>query len=361
MIIDKIKSREELSVISADLRKKKKTIGFTSGAFDILHVGHVDYLEKAKENCDILIVGINTDDSVKKYKGDARPIVPQTQRAKTIAALACVDYVFLFSERRNVENLKALKPHLYIKAGDYKTSELTSAPVLENWGGKPLLIPISESISSSTIIEKIISLYAVPSTLNQEKEVAGVMHSTLTQKKDSSKKQLAVFLDRDGVINEDVHFLHDPKKFQMLPKVLEGIKRLQDMKYRLIIITNQAGIGLGYYTVEDFFQVNSEMLRQFSTAGIKIDKIYFCPHSESEKCTCRKPATGLILRAQEELNLDLSRSFIVGDQLSDIQAGKNAGLKTILIKNEKNKAKEIDADFIAETLVQATEFIKKNE
>ena len=136
MIKDKIKSREELALLCEDFRKQELIIGFTSGAFDLLHAGHVDYLEKAKATCDILIVAVNSDVSVKKYKGAGRPIIKERYRAKTVAALESVDYVFIFEERRNEKNIKTLKPNIYFKAGDYKPAQLTSKEIIEELGFK---------------------------------------------------------------------------------------------------------------------------------------------------------------------------------------------------------------------------------
>ena len=99
-----------------------------------------------------------------------------------------------------------------------------------------------------------------------------------------------------------------------------------------VLVTNQPGIGIGYYSKEDFYRVNREMMKSFSKTGILVDKIYFCPHSKSEKCECRKPGLALIRRAEEDLNLDLSRSVMIGDKTSDIETGKRAGMKTILVR-----------------------------
>ena len=152
MIQEKITTRETLIALCGQFRANGKKVGFTSGAFDLLHAGHADYLEKAKTLCDILIVGVNSDESVRKYKGDDRPIVDEQHRLKLIAALASVDYVFLFRERRNQKNIEALKPNLYIKAGDYDETSLTSKEIVEKFGGKVRLIPIDEQISTSSVI-----------------------------------------------------------------------------------------------------------------------------------------------------------------------------------------------------------------
>jgi len=145
--VDKIKTREELTDHLERFRDLHRSfggqlrIGFTSGSFDILHAGHVDYLEKAKQECNWLVVGVNSDSSIKKYKGDYRPIISEDHRIKLVAALGCVDYVFIFNERRNAVNIQAIKPDYYIKAGDYKESELTSAKYLKPWKGQVMILP----------------------------------------------------------------------------------------------------------------------------------------------------------------------------------------------------------------------------
>jgi len=122
-ITDKISTREELVPLVEEWRAKGMKVGFTSGSFDIIHAGHVAYLEAAKAKCDILIAGLNSDESVKGYKGPDRPIVPQEYRVQMMAALESIDYVFTFEERRNRKNLETIKPTYYIKAGDYKKEE----------------------------------------------------------------------------------------------------------------------------------------------------------------------------------------------------------------------------------------------
>jgi D-glycero-D-manno-heptose 1,7-bisphosphate phosphatase len=339
----KIKTREEIANLldrfgesqSLELHARGYEVGFTSGSFDILHAGHVDYLEKAKSKCDILIVGVNSDESVKKYKGPHRPIISEQDRIRLVAALDCVDYAFLFDERRNKVNIETLKPDFYIKAGDYKESELTSAKYLEPWGGKVILIPLEVNISTSSIIDKIQHL---PSYTKTQIEPGP-----------------AIFIDRDGVINEDTGFVHDPRKFTLLPNVIEGLKKFQDMQYKLVIVTNQGGIGIGYYKEEDFFRVNGKMLNMFSANEIGIDKIYFCPHSRSEKCNCRKPRPGMLERGQRELNIDMSRSFMIGDNETDIKAGISAGVKTFLIGESDRRSA---ADYLVTDLLTAANIIE---
>lgn len=347
-IKDKILQREELAKILAQFKAAGKKIGLTSGVFDILHPGHVTYLEEAKKKCDILVVSVNTDSSVRDYKDDGRPLVHEMERATIVAALESVDYVTLHSERRMRATLEALKPDYYIKGGDYKTTDLTSRDVLEKWNGEVVLIPLVEGKSTTSIIHKVLEVYG---TQPIELEIK------------NQKTSRAVILDRDGVINEEVEYLHEPEKFKFVSGALDGIKKMHDAGYKIVIITTQAGIGLGYFTKEEFFKVNKTMLKVFNEYGITVSKIYFCPHSASSKCACRKPEIGLVKRAKEDLNLDLAKCWIIGDKTSDIKAGKNAGCKTILVKTGHagaDKEYKVEPDFVAKNLIEAAGIIIKS-
>lgn len=343
-IRSKIYPRQKLSKILKTLKDSGKIIGVTNGAFDILHAGHVTYLEQAKKECDILVVSVNTDKSIKEYKDPRRPINPEGDRAKVVAALESVDYVTFHSERRMRATLMAFRPDYYIKAGDYDVVQLTSRDVLAQWGGEAVIIPAVKGKSTTTIIKKIANLYSQPVFLD-----TGLR-----------KKSKAVFLDRDGVINEEVEYLHEPEKFKFIKGAIEGIKKMQEAGFMIVIITSQAGIGLGYFTKEDFFRVNKVMLQGFYDNGIIISKIYFCPHSLSDNCTCRKPKIGLFKRAREDLNIDFGSSFIIGDKVSDIEAGKKIGAKTILVMTghgTKFKSAKIKPDFIVKDLKEASQVI----
>lgn len=352
MIKDKIMNRDALQTLCKAWREAGKTIGFTSGAFDILHAGHVDYLERAKGMCDVLIVGVNTDSSIKKYKGPDRPVNPEAQRVAVVAALESVDFVFPFEERRNHANIEALRPRYYIKAGDYSADALTSKEIVEKYGGEVRLIPIKQPVSTTEILEKM----AVSNPRSKYVVEEGAGHFEIRP----AKQAQAVFLDRDGTINKEAHYPHEPDQFELYPNSADGIKKFQDMGYKIIVITNQPGIGMGYFSKEDFYRVNREMLKQLSQYDILVDKIYFCPHSKSEQCDCRKPGQALIQRAKDELNLDLLRSVIIGDKTSDMETGKRAGMKTILVRTGfKGEDGEYpgDPDAWADDLVDAAETV----
>jgi D-beta-D-heptose 7-phosphate kinase/D-beta-D-heptose 1-phosphate adenosyltransferase len=137
------------------LKNQNKKIGFTNGCFDILHAGHVTYLEKAKEKVDYLIVGMNTDNSVKKIKGPKRPVINETDRARILCSLESVDAVILFSESTPINLIKSLKPNLLIKGNDYSLKQIIGANEIKEWKGKVILIPIVKGKSTTKIINNL--------------------------------------------------------------------------------------------------------------------------------------------------------------------------------------------------------------
>lgn len=178
----------------------------------------------------------------------------------------------------------------------------------------------------------------------------------------------AVFLDRDGTIIEDVGYMNSPEQIQFIPGSIEAIKKLKEAGYKVVVITNQAGIARGLIT-EDMLQTIDKVLHKWIlNGGTHLDGIYYCPHHPEhgvypykQVCECRKPHPGLIRKAQKDLNIDLSQSFMIGDKATDVEAGKRAGTKTIFVmtgrgKNEKEKIVE-KPDHIAENLNQAVNWI----
>lgn len=127
----------------------------------------------------------------------------------------------------------------------------------------------------------------------------------------------AVFLDRDGTLNVDYGYVHDIEHFELLPGVVETLQKLEEAGYLLIVITNQSGIGRGYYSEEEYLRFEKQIEQLFVEYGIHITAFYHCPHYE-EECDCRKPKAGLFYRAAREHKIDFSRSYAVGDQLRDL-------------------------------------------
>jgi rfaE bifunctional protein nucleotidyltransferase chain/domain len=155
----KIKSPGALSKICAELKKNRQTLVFTNGCFDLLHPGHLHYLIKAKALGDRLIVGINTDRSVKKLKGKKRPLSPERDRLEMLAGLACVDYVTTFDEPDPYQLIALLRPDVIVKGGDWPVDQIIGRDLVTQGGGKAVSIPFTPGYSTTTLIEKIISRY----------------------------------------------------------------------------------------------------------------------------------------------------------------------------------------------------------
>jgi len=149
----------EVKKIVDKLKKEGKKIVFTNGCFDILHLGHIRYLSEAKKLGDFLIVAINSDSSVRRIKGNKRPIIDEKARAEIIAALEFVDMVIIFSEDTPYNIIKRLKPDILVKGGDWKEDEIVGADIVKKSGGKVLTIPYITGYSTTSIVEKIKKLY----------------------------------------------------------------------------------------------------------------------------------------------------------------------------------------------------------
>jgi rfaE bifunctional protein nucleotidyltransferase chain/domain len=309
----KILSLEQMDQWVASEKASGRRIGFTCGSFDLLHAGHVQYLAAARDLCDRLIVAVNSDASVGRYKNPLRPIIPERERMYVVAGLAAVDAVTILGDDRPLSLLLRWKPDLYIKGGDYQRDELRSGDDVRAYGGKVEVIRPGFDTSSSKVIERIetMQLHAAPDNA-LSRGVGGL-----------------ILLDRDGTLIRNVPFLHDPSKVEILPGVIEGLEKLQAAGLRLAIVSNQQGIGLGYFTVQDFIAVNQALLRELGARGIRISKIYFCPHSLAEQCACRKPAAGMVIRAMRDFKAAPEQTFLVGDSDEDMQAGAAAGCRTL--------------------------------
>lgn len=171
----------------------------------------------------------------------------------------------------------------------------------------------------------------------------------------------AAFLDRDGVLMEDANYVGDVARVVIIPAALTALRRLQDAGFKLCVVTNQSGVGRGYFTHEHVAEVHAHLDREFAKAGVRIDRYYVCPHHPDDNCACRKPSPKSLRDAAKEFHLDLARSFMVGDRPSDIQAGHNAGVKTILVLTGAGHQTRADGkvkpDHIAPDINEATDWI----
>ncbi len=154
-----------------------------------------------------------------------------------------------------------------------------------------------------------------------------------------SGNRRAVFLDRDGCVNVEDHYIRDIKQFRLYPDTLESIKALNDAGFAIVVVTNQSGVARGYMTEELVNEVHELLLKMTREAGVIIDRIEYCPHHPegvitqyAMTCACRKPAPGMALRAAKELSIDMKSSYVVGDKVSDIELGFAIGAKTVLVR-----------------------------
>ena len=151
----RVLSLNRLAAVVRRLRRQGKTIAFTNGCFDLLHAGHLDYLERIKSKADCLIVAVNSDSSVKRIKGPGRPILPAKERAALVAALKPVDYVTIFPESTPLKTIRLLKPDLLAKGGDWRPDQIVGREVVESSGGRVLVIPTLKGHSTSGLIRKV--------------------------------------------------------------------------------------------------------------------------------------------------------------------------------------------------------------
>ncbi|MBP5445850.1 MAG: HAD family hydrolase [Acholeplasmatales bacterium] len=146
----------------------------------------------------------------------------------------------------------------------------------------------------------------------------------------------ALFLDRDGVINIDKNYVYKIEDFEFIDDIFKVCKYYQDKGYLIIVVTNQTGIGLNLYTLDDFLTVNDFMIKGFKDHGVVVDDVFYCPHNPNLNCECRKPKPKLFFIAKAKYNIDLNESIMIGDKITDAQAAHNAGIKEIyLINNDQ--------------------------
>jgi histidinol-phosphate phosphatase family protein len=166
----------------------------------------------------------------------------------------------------------------------------------------------------------------------------------------------AVFVDRDGTMAIDAHYCSRPEDFQLYPNTTKGLKLLKQHGYKLIVITNQSGIGRGIFTEETLKVIHDKMNKDLAEDGVCVDGIYYCPHHPDENCDCRKPKPKMVMKAVRDHDIDLGQSFVIGDLQMDIDLGKNIGCPVIWIDNAAFTYND-PPDAIASDLLEAAELI----
>lgn len=161
----------------------------------------------------------------------------------------------------------------------------------------------------------------------------------------SAAKAPAIFMDRDGTLNIDHGYVHTWEEWNWIDGAKEAVKIVNEMGYRLVVVTNQSGIARKLYDHEEVIQLHRRVIEDLKQDGLTIDSFYWCPHHEdiTGVCTCRKPDSGLLERAAAELNIDLSQSWMIGDKASDVRAGQSAGCRSLLVETGYGRQEVKDA------------------
>jgi len=185
-------------------------------------------------------------------------------------------------------------------------------------------------------------------------------------------RHVGVFMDRDGTISQEVGYINHLSRFQIYPWSAQAIRTLNQKGLKTIVVTNQAGVARGYFTEDLVIQVHEKLRQEMALAGASLDAIYYCPHHPSlgpapyrQECSCRKPKPGMLYRAAEELDLDLSRSFVIGDRYGDIELAHNAGTHSIFVLSGYGLGEyeyhrqnwKVQPERVAENLLEATQMV----
>ncbi len=334
--VSKVLSREaaRARIDAAHLRGVK--VVAMSGSFDVLHDGHRAILKEARERGDELVVFLNSDDSIRRYKGSGRPKNSFDVRARTLSEVKEVDAIVRMDELTPVSLLTLLKPDIYVNGSDWNVN-MVERPVVESYGGTVHVVTRGAVSTAST------------------SELLRMSGS------DESESKRAVFLDRDGVINSDVGDVDDPANIKLVEGTVEGLIALRDAGFALIIVSNQSAIGRNTVTKDGVDAVNAHIVGELKKYGVTILKVYYCPHRSDEGCACRKPGTEHLEKAADEFGIALGKCWFIGDRWSDIECGKNANMKTILIENGLYPYESVlMPDYRAKNLIEAAAIITES-
>lgn len=183
----------------------------------------------------------------------------------------------------------------------------------------------------------------------------------------STKISKAVFLDRDGTINQERHYLADPDKVVLFLGAGKSLRALQDLRFLLVIVTNQSGIGRGFYTLDDMHRVNARVVELLADDGVRFERIYFAPEAPDQPSRGRKPSPNFLFDARDEFGVDLSHSYMIGDKVLDLECGWNAGVrKSLLVRTgygsevEKNGDARLTNAAVVDGLPEAAEWIRQD-
>ena len=166
-----------------------------------------------------------------------------------------------------------------------------------------------------------------------------------------------VLLDRDGTIIRERHYLSDPDLVDLLPGAAAGMRLLQEAGLRLVVVTNQSGVGRGYFSQETLERIHDRLRELLAAEGVELDGIYTCPHTPDDRCDCRKPSTGMVDQASRDLGFDPHLAFLIGDNVADIELGRRVGARTLLVRTgygaELADTEAVTPDYVVADLTEA--------
>jgi len=329
-----IKNLENLILKSENINKSFETIGMISGSFDNLHAGHKHALSFSKEYCDHLIVLVNSDNSIKSYKGKNRPFEKISTRIENLEKYNNKLIIYEFDDLIPNKLIETIKPNFYF--------------LPREWSSNPVEKTILEKIDCKLIIHTSLSGFSTSSDASKN-EIK------------KFKENSAIFLDRDGTINDDVGYLSDKSKINIPEENLIGLKLISKLKYLNIIITNQSGVSKGLLSENKLKEINKCLIDKIESYGGRIDKVYYDISSNKNPSRFRKPNNGMILKAVDEFNVVLRNSWLIGDKDTDIELAKKNNIRSIYIENKMYKYQsEFLYDFKVNNLIEAYEIIKEN-
>jgi len=170
-------------------------------------------------------------------------------------------------------------------------------------------------------------------------------------------KRRAVFFDRDGTLNQDLGYVGRVEDLILIPEAIQTVKELNENEFLVIVISNQSGVARGFFSQKNVEAIHQKIKEDFLKMGAAIDAFYYCPHHPDEGCCCRKPSPKMVVTAAKRFQIDLGRSYFVGDKLSDVKTGLAAGCKTVLLKSNNEPVEETTPQFQASNLTEAIRWI----
>ena len=324
-----IKSKRKLQSLLNDLSLKNYKIGAISGGYDIFHDGHKSSIEFASKQVDKLFVLVNSDESIKVYKGKQRPFNNYSKRVDLLNREYPSNIYIKLDELTPNSLLETIRPNVYF--------------IAQEWSKSPVELKVLDKINCNIITHP---------------QIEGISTTSLSIEQATSKS--AIFFDRDGTINEDYGYINKVSLLKIPKSNLEAMYKFAQLPYSLFIVTNQSGVSKKLISKKEFYEVNNEFIRKIEDFGGRIDKVYYDFSSSLKPSKCRKPNIGMVLKAVKEYDISLVNSWVIGDKDSDIELGKNCNMRTIYIKNSRYKYDSVlKPDFMVSSLLESFEVISQ--